>query len=613
MLFPTFFSTRSLKFLIDYILVLATLPVALYLRLLEGGVSLSQSHALWLLLLLSSLYKPIFLLNFRLERRIWQKTSLSDVYALTQTLFLIYLIDTALSFYISSLPRSLPIIAALLSLTSMLGIRLLARGLFEHRQRKVWNTLEPHKLKRVLMVGAGDAGSLFAREMLKHPEQGLYPIAFLDDDLRLQGQNLHGIPIAGVLEQMPQVAHKFGAEMVLFAIPSAEGDVVRRVVVAARALNLPFKALPSVYELVGDRLQISQLRDVSVEDLLRRPPMELDLELIKGYLHQKTILVTGAGGSIGSEIVRQILRFQPRQIILLGRGENSIFTLQQELVRQWPDIRCAALIADVRDLERLRAIFAQYRPQVVFHTAAHKHVPLMESSPDQAVLNNVFGTRNVAQICLEYEVGHLVNISTDKAVNPTSVMGSTKRIAEMVISQYTSRAKPGQKFISVRFGNVLGSRGSVVPTFLRQIQDGGPVTVTHPEMTRYFMTIPEASRLVLQSGGLGESGKVYVLNMGQPVKIMDLARDLIQLSGAKNIDIAFSGLRPGEKLFEELFTDLENTQRTHHSEIFSTTLGRVEASWLEFHLEQLKTLAEKGEPVALRRAIQDMIPEARVV
>ena len=604
---------RVTKFVLDCSILLIVPAISLILRTGDLNDLKRYSSSLLILTGLGLFYKPLLVSYFQLERRIWQKTSIPDVYALARALLLIYLIDTALCFYLSSLPRSLPIIAALLSLTSMLGLRLLARGVFEHRQLRAWSTLEPHQLKRVLMVGAGDAGSLFAREMLKHPEQGLYPVAFLDDDPRLQGQNLHGVPIAGLLEQIPQVAQKFKADMVLFAIPSAEGHVVRRVVAAARALNLPFKALPSVYELVGDRLQISQLRDVSVEDLLRRPPVELDLELIAGYLHQKTILVTGAGGSIGSEIVRQMLRFQPAQIIVLGRGENSIFTLQQELVRQWPDIPCAALIADVRDLERLRSIFTEYRPQVVFHTAAHKHVPLMESSPDQAVLNNVFGTRNVAQVCLEFEVGHLVNISTDKAVNPTSVMGSTKRIAEMVISHYATRARPTQKFISVRFGNVLGSRGSVVPTFLRQIRDGGPVTVTHPEMTRYFMTIPEASRLVLQSGGLGESGHIYVLNMGQPVKIIDLARDVIQLSGARDIDITFSGLRPGEKLYEELFTDLENTQRTHHSEIFSTSLTRVEAAWLEFHLEQLRTLAERGEPMALRRAIQDMIPEAKVV
>ena len=613
MLSPTFFSTRSLKFLLDYVLVLATLPLALYLRLLEGGVSLGQSQALWMLLLLSALYKPLVLLGFRLERRIWQKTSLPDVYALVQALFLIYLLDTALSFYLSSLPRSLPIIAALLSLTSMLGIRLLARGLYEHRRHKVWNTLEPHKLKRVLMVGAGDAGSLFAREMLKHPEQGLYPIAFLDDDPRLQGQNLHGIPIAGVLEQMPGVAHKFGAEMVLFAIPSAEGEVVRRVVAAARALGLPYKALPSVYELVGDRLQISQLRDVSVEDLLRRPPVELDLEQIEGYLRQKTVLVTGAGGSIGSEIVRQVLRFYPKQIILFGRGENSIFTLQQELLRQWPDVACTALIGDVRHLERLDAVFREYHPDVVFHAAAHKHVPLMEDSPGEAVLNNVFGTRNVAQMCLEHGVSYLVNISTDKAVNPTSVMGSTKRIAEMVIAGYAARVSEGQKFISVRFGNVLGSRGSVVPTFMRQIQDGGPITVTHPDMSRYFMTIPEASRLVLQAGSSGQSGQVYVLNMGQPVKIVDLARDLIQLSGAKNIEIAFSGLRPGEKLFEELFTETENTQRTDHSEIFSAALPQTNTEWLTTQLERLYTLAQQGNAVSLRKAIQELVPEASVV
>ncbi len=611
-LFADILDRRPLKFTLDWTVLILALPAAFLLRT-SGSFDVEFTSRVWILTALSLLYKPYIAFQFRLGSRIWQKTSLADVYAVVSAVFLIYLVDTALSFYLSNLPRSLPLIAALLSLALMLGLRLLARGMYERRRQVVRTVLEPHQLKRVLMIGAGDAGNLFAKEMLKHPEHGLNPVAFLDDDLRLQGHHLYGIPIVGALEQMPEMAQKFKADMVLFAIPSAQGEVVRRAVASARGLNLPFKSLPSVHELVGDNLQISQLRDVSVEDLLRRPPVQLDLEQIEGYLRQKTVLVTGAGGSIGSEIVRQVLRFFPKRVILLGRGENSIFTLQQELLRQWPDVVCTALIGDVRHLERLDAVFKEYRPEVVFHAAAHKHVPLMEDSPGEAVLNNVFGTRNVAQMCLEHGVSYLVNISTDKVVNPTSVMGSTKRIAEMVIAGYAARAGVNQKFISVRFGNVLGSRGSVVPTFLRQILDGGPLTVTHPDMTRYFMTIPEASRLVLQAGSSGRNGQVYVLNMGQPVKIVDLARDLIQLSGAKDIKITFSGLRPGEKLYEELFTETENTERTDHSEIFSAALPQTDSDWLASHLEQLRELAQQGNAPALRQAIQELVPEAKVV
>ncbi len=281
---------------------------------------------------------------------------------------------------------------------------------------------------------------------------------------------------------------------------------------------------------------ILQLRDVNVEDLLRRTPARLNMASIAHYVEDRIVLVTGAGGSIGSEIVRQVARFRPRQLILLGRGENSIFSIQQELRMNWPEVMTVSVIADVRSQERLRQVFAQHRPEVVYHAAAHKHVPLMEDQPGEAVLNNVFGTKNVAELCLEFGIKRFVNISTDKAVNPTSVMGSTKRLAEMVVSTAAQRAQPGQAFMSVRFGNVLGSRGSVVPTFMAQIRAGGPVTVTHPEMVRYFMTIPEAARLVLQAGGLASNSSVYILDMGQPVKIVDLARDVVQLSGAKDIE-----------------------------------------------------------------------------
>ena len=418
-----------------------------------------------------------------------------------------------------------------------------------------------------------------------------------------------GLPVFGKVSDLLSVVKEQEAQEVLIAVPSASGDFVREVVDLAREAQVRYRIIPGVFEILSGDVNISQIRDVDLEDLLRRPPVQLNTAEIADYLRGRVILVTGAGGSIGSEIVRQICHYGPSTILLFGRGENSVFSIQQELVRNWPDVKQMGLIGDVRDEARLRAVFEEFRPEVVFHAAAHKHVPLMEQTPSEAILNNVIGTRNVVNLCLEFNAGRLVNVSTDKAVNPTSVMGASKRVAEMVVSAGAARAHEMQAFVSVRFGNVLGSRGSVVPTFMAQIRAGGPITVTHPEMTRYFMTIPEAARLVLQAGGLAENGKVYVLNMGNPVKIADLARDVIRLSGAKNVDIVYSGVRPGEKLYEELLTTSEGTDATTHSEIFSAKLAQVDAVQLQRQLRILQEDAQRNDMNAVRADLADLIPE----
>ncbi|MFC4426943.1 polysaccharide biosynthesis protein [Deinococcus navajonensis] len=502
------------------------------------------------------------------------------------------------------LPRSVPVLAGMLGFLILGGVRLATRLSNEQIRAKAVS----HR-QRVLIVGAGAAGALIAREMQRHPEAGLEAIGFLDDEPVKARGRLLGLPIFGRVSDLVEVARREGAQEILIAVPSATGDFVRQVVDLARDAQIRYRIIPGVFELLSGTVNLQQIRDVNLEDLLRRPPVQLNTEEIAGYLNNRVVLVTGAGGSIGSEIVRQIVRFSPTKVLLFGRGENSIFGIQQELVRNWPEIQQIGLIGDVRDEKRLRNIFATYRPEVVFHAAAHKHVPLMEEAPSEAIINNVLGTENVVNLCLEFKVQNLVNISTDKAVNPTSVMGASKRLAEMVVSAGAARVEGRQAFVSVRFGNVLGSRGSVVPTFMAQIRAGGPITVTHPDMVRYFMTIPEAARLVLQAGGLAANGKVYVLNMGEPVKISELAHDVIRLSGARNVDVVYSGIRPGEKLYEELLTVGEGITATAHSEIFSAQLALVDPQRMSHYLKLLEEYSKSNDDESIRRILCEIIPE----
>ncbi|MBZ9714116.1 polysaccharide biosynthesis protein [Deinococcus multiflagellatus] len=544
---------------------------------------------------------------YHLARQSWQRASLLDLVRLAQATGLTTLLVVALAFILQPqwhLPRSVPVLAGVLGLVLMGAARMLTRLLYERRPHR-----RAQAKRRVLIVGAGEAGTLIAKEMQRHPEAGLTPIGFLDDEVTKQRRSIVGLPVFGPVGDLVAVARREQAAEILIAVPSAPGDFVRRVVQLAQSAEVRYRIIPGVFEILAGNVGINEIREVNLEDLLRREPVHLNTAEIAGYLRGRVVLVTGAGGSIGSEIVRQLCPFGPAKVLLFGRGENSVFGIQQELEHDWPEIQVLGLIGDVRDDKRLRAIFREYQPEVVFHAAAHKHVPLMEQSPSEAVLNNIFGTRNVVQCCLDFGVQRLVNISTDKAVNPTSVMGASKRVAEMVVSAGAAQAKAHQAFVSVRFGNVLGSRGSVVPIFMKQILAGGPVTVTHPEMVRYFMTIPEAARLVLQAGGLAENGKVYVLNMGEPVKIADLARDLIHLSGASHVDIVYSGVRPGEKLYEELLTTSEETQATTHQEIFSAQLQQCDPQTLETQLSRLGHFAAQGDARAIRAVMMDLIPE----
>lgn len=423
--------------------------------------------------------------------------------------------------------------------------------------------------KQTLIIGAGEAGNIVLNELKKQSEDPLFPVLFLDDDESKQQMKIQSIPVLGKVDDLDWIIQKFKIEVVIIAIPSAPKKQISRIVSLCKEHQLEVRILPLIRDIIDGKINAQSIRDVKVEDLLGRDPIQLNAMGIAKYVTDKVVLVSGAGGSIGSEICRQVASFNPSQLLLLGHGENSIYAIEKELQQQYPHLTIHAIIADVQDYLRIQNVFKKYQPHVVFHAAAHKHVPLMEANPTEAIKNNIFGTKNMAKCADQAGVERFVMISTDKAVNPTSVMGTTKRVAEMLVQNLNKSS--ATDFVIVRFGNVLGSRGSVIPLFKKQILKGGPVTVTHPEMTRYFMTIPEAVQLVLQSGALAKDGEVFVLDMGEPVRIYDLAKNLITLSGLvpeKDIDIVFSGIRPGEKLFEELMTEEEESVSSKHSLIF---------------------------------------------
>ncbi len=554
-------------------------------------------------------------LIWKLPLRVWRTTGIPDLIALLKALAFFGFMASGFCFLAGdfcNIPRSVPIINTALAALALGGSRAAFRVWCQkHALSSAQRWIKP---KRVLIVGAGEAGALIAREMLRHPEAGLRPVGFLDDDPSKHHMRIAGSRVFGPIAALPQEVRHQNVEEILIAIPSAPGQLIRRIVDLAREAHVQYRIVPGVYEVLSGAVSISQIREVDLADLLGREQVHLDMSAISGYLQGKRIFVTGAGGSIGSEIVRQMARFSPRDVLLLGRGENSLFELQLELKERHPELDHKLIIADVRDRPRIERLFRRYRPQVVFHAAAHKHVPLMEDNADQAILKNVGGTRNVAELALEWGVEHFVNISTDKAVNPTSIMGASKRIAEMIVRRCAARAAEGQHFVSVRFGNVLGSRGSVIPVFKRQIAAGGPVTLTHPDMKRYFMTIPEAARLVLQAAAMPQNGTVYVLDMGKPVYIKDLAEDLIQLSGFQpheDIEIIYTGLRPGEKLFEEILTAEEGTSTTSHNKIYIANQKEIDKAFDE-KMEHLLDAARRDDRDEIFGTIKYMVPAFRM-
>jgi FlaA1/EpsC-like NDP-sugar epimerase len=556
------------------------------------------------------------LLYVGLYRRLWRFAGVAEL----EHILVATAISASLSSFVGAallpglgitsvrVPLSVLFIDACLSAGAVALPRLFIRLLGRRTQ---WRRLE--SARRVLIVGAGAAGEIIVKELLSHPQLGLVPIGFVDDDRSKLGHRLCDLPVHGSLDQIRDLVLRYDVEEVIIAMPRATGAVVRHVVKAALEAGVTTRTVPGIFDIISGRVAVASLRQVEIQDLLRREPIQVDLEQVRVLATGETVLVTGAGGSIGSELCRQLACLEPAQVLVMGHGENSIFDVMAELTERFPHLDAVPIIGDVRDRQRMRLIFERYRPYAVFHAAAHKHVPLMEENVAEAITNNVLGTKNVAELSAEFGVEHLVLISTDKAVRPTNVMGATKRVAEQIVQEIAETT--GRNFVAVRFGNVLGSRGSVVPTFLRQIQNGGPVTVTHPEMRRYFMTIPEAVQLVLQAGAIGKGGEVFVLDMGEAVKIVDLATDLIRLSGLEvgtDIEIRFTGSRPGEKLYEELFFDSENALATDHPKVLRAKNGVLPIG-LSTVVDLLVDGARQGwGDGQLRSLLERMVPDFRV-
>ncbi|WP_027400270.1 polysaccharide biosynthesis protein [Anaerovorax odorimutans] len=530
-------------------------------------------------LIFLTIVKLIILWLFGLYNSLWKYAGTEEV---IKIVFAGFVATTGSVLYLELVqdyfPRSVYVFSCVLDVVMIGGVRFLYRYIRNLRNPGSFNNfmmrfgkkdIIGNNITKVMVVGAGDAGATMIREIRNHPEYSKKVVVVIDDNPEKQGKRIAGVKIAGGHRQIRSIARKYNIDEIIIAIPSASQKAIQQIINEGNKTRCKLKTLPALIDLINEKVSISKLRDVDIEDLLGRDPVQVNLREISGYIEGKIVLVTGGGGSIGSELCRQIAKFMPRKLIALDIYENSVFELANEIKTKHPFLEFEATICSVRCKERLREVFIKYKPHVVFHAAAHKHVPLMESHPKEAIVNNILGTKNMIDLSEEYAVDKFVMISTDKAVNPTNVMGATKRVAEMILQTKSKTSRT--RFSAVRFGNVLGSNGSVIPIFRKQIEQGGPVTVTHEEITRYFMTIPEAVQLVIQTGAMAEGGEIFILDMGKPVRIKDLAENVIRLSGYVpyvDIDIKITGLRPGEKLYEELLLDEEGIEKTAHDKIY---------------------------------------------
>jgi FlaA1/EpsC-like NDP-sugar epimerase len=595
---------RLIIVLLDLVLCVVSFWLAFYIRF-EGNIP--------------HIHLPVFLKNlplivgirfvcfwfFGLYRGIWRYASINDLVNLFKAIIsstILFILFVVFSHGLIGFPRSVFIIDALLTIILVGGSRFTLR-IFREVQFKE----NIHTLKRALIIGAGDAGDAVLREVRNNPKLNYNVVGFIDDDKMKQKMNIQGVSVVGTKSDIARLVKKKKINEIIIAMPSATRQQMKSIVEECEKTNANLKTIPAIGDMINGTVSFSQIREVQIEDLLGRDVVEIDTESIRKYLSGKKVLVTGAGGSIGAEICRQIMKFDLKSLVLFGRGEHSIYNVYQELKGSGNKASLFQVIGDVINRKKIEGTFRKYKPEIVFHAGADKHVPLLESNPDEAVLNNVIGTKNLVEVSEEFKIERVVSVSTDKAADPVSVMGCTKRIAELIIQ---GRKHPVTKSIGVRFGNVLGSRGSVIPLFREQIKKGGPVTVTHSEMVRYFMTVPEAARLVLQAGAIGGGGEIFLLDMGNPIKIVDLARQMIRLSGFEpevDIPVKFVGLRPGEKLEETLTGKDEKISRTIHPKILVIHFDGKKPDYKESDFEELKGLAIRMDTDGIIKKLEEMV------
>ena len=557
-----------------------------------------------------------------LYNRYWNSASIDELAKLIFIIFWAIILQTTIFIVFNRLeilnfevlPLSLPLLDGIILFFFVAGARFSIRLMERLNERR---KISYHG-ERVLVVGSGKAGNSIVQEMQRNPQLGLNPVAFVDDDIEKKGLKIRGIPVMGTRHSLPEIITKMDINKVIIAMPTAPGSEIRDIFSICRKTGVQARTIPGIYEILDDKVRIDSIRQVQIEDLLRRETVKTDIKKVEDFLKGKKVLVTGSGGSIGSELCRQIIKCHPSEIILLGQGENSIFDIEHEIKKRLSltngkqyNTKVNIVIASIRSFNRLEKIFEQFEPDVIFHAAAHKHVPMMEMNPSEAISNNIKGTQNLIDLSLKYNVEHFVFISTDKAVNPSSIMGASKRVSEMIVLK--AARVYGKNYSAVRFGNVLGSRGSVVLTFKRQIAEGGPVTITHPDIQRYFMTIPEAVQLVLQASVIGNGGEIFVLDMGEPVKVLDLAKDIIRLSGYevdKDIKIIHTGLRPGEKLYEELFIPGELYEKTIHEKILiATNASHFIPDHFDYNLETLLEKRYDSDKEVIVSMLKKLVPE----
>lgn len=610
-----------LIFFADACLIVVSYLLAYLLRF-EGQIPVNEWKSFKAVIPYVVPFKLLVFVVFGLYKGMWRYTSVVDLFSVfkaTGTSSALMILAVLFAYHFQGFPRSVFILDWILTFMFIAGVRVAIRLLLSEQEKGLpsmhqFIPFSQRKVrrpkKRLLIIGAGDAAEKILREIRDNPRMNYEVVGLLDDDPNKKGMNIHGVTVLGSVRRIHDMAFRDEMDEIVIALPSATAKQMRRIIEACEGTGLKCRTTPGIDELINGKISFRTIREVSFEDLLGRDPVNLDTNSIGGYLTDKVVLVSGAAGSIGSELCRQIAQFHPKNLILFDKTENSLFHIDVEFRQRFPEIFVTPVLGDVKHRIYLNKHFADYRPQVVFHAAAYKHVPIVELNPSEAIYNNVIGTKNIVEASHQFGVERFIMISTDKAVRPANVMGATKRVAEMITGCY-AKSNPA-RFVSVRFGNVLGSEGSVIHVFKKQIERFGPVTVTHPEITRYFMTIPEACKLILQAGAMGEGGEIFILDMGMPIKIVDMARDLIRRSGFKpdvDIEIKFTGLRPGEKLYEELITEGEGISRTPHEKIFVLKGNGYNLPWLNQKIEELVGLAQEQDAAGIKSKLKEIVPE----